>query len=233
MSDTYAVITKQDDKWESGVRFDSHTHKEIPNSDWCRLKETLWFAETPPSIVQRWFPSLEKRRIEDLLSLFNDELDGFYYVANLTHEEAIKWIMGPMASLMKNEGLTFKQVSAMMPVDYMNAFTDALETQKFDKVFAKSVFEDFLKSKKFDDNYQRLIGANVLEIILANPAYKTVESSEIDNVIDDVINKNNEQFQNAKTNPKLINWLVGQCMKELKGKASATDITDKLKSRLS
>ena len=64
---------------------------------------------------------------------------------------------------------------------------------------------------------------------MATTSYKAVDINEIDSVLQKVIANNASQAEKAKTDPRIINWFVGQCMKELKGRGSALTITDKLK----
>ena len=58
--------------------------------------------------------------------------------------------------------------------------------------------------------------------------------SELERIVDDVIEENPEQVVKVKSNPKLIGWFVGQVMKETKGQANPSVVNkviiDKLKT---
>jgi aspartyl-tRNA(Asn)/glutamyl-tRNA(Gln) amidotransferase subunit B len=54
----------------------------------------------------------------------------------------------------------------------------------------------------------------------------------IEKVIDDIIAKNPDKVADARANPKVIGWFVGQAMKASGGKASPQAVNDVLKRKL-
>jgi aspartyl-tRNA(Asn)/glutamyl-tRNA(Gln) amidotransferase subunit B len=51
-------------------------------------------------------------------------------------------------------------------------------------------------------------------------------------VVDDVIAKNPDKVEQAKTKPTLIGWFVGQVMKASGGKANPQAVNELLKTKL-
>jgi Asp-tRNA(Asn)/Glu-tRNA(Gln) amidotransferase B subunit len=90
-----------------------------------------------------------------------------------------------------------------------------------------------LLSPVFDeDNNPFLLGDFVIDLIISHPRFKVADSSEIDLIIQKVLDDNPEQALRAKTDQKLVQWLVGQIMKAGKGKAPAITVQEKLKNLL-
>jgi aspartyl-tRNA(Asn)/glutamyl-tRNA(Gln) amidotransferase subunit B len=56
--------------------------------------------------------------------------------------------------------------------------------------------------------------------------------SKIEKVVDDIIGKNPDKVEQARSNPKLIGWFVGQVMKASGGKANPQVVNELLKRKL-
>jgi aspartyl-tRNA(Asn)/glutamyl-tRNA(Gln) amidotransferase subunit B len=54
------------------------------------------------------------------------------------------------------------------------------------------------------------------------------DDSEVDEVISKIISDNPEQVEKFKSDPRMLNWFVGQCMKAGKGKISPQIAKDKI-----
>ncbi|RYD63761.1 MAG: hypothetical protein EOP83_11350, partial [Verrucomicrobiaceae bacterium] len=111
----------------------------------------------PQDILARLGITTERRRAEDLSSLFDGDLAGYYYVAaackDHDDDEAIKWIMGGLAQGLNERGIPFSEVSRVMPADYLNAFARKVSTGFIDRSVAKDVFAALLDVEKFETGF--------------------------------------------------------------------------------
>jgi aspartyl-tRNA(Asn)/glutamyl-tRNA(Gln) amidotransferase subunit B len=62
---------------------------------------------------------------------------------------------------------------------------------------------------------------------------QVTDLSAIEKVVDDIVGKNPDKVEQARNNPKLIGWFVGQVMKASGGKANPQAVNDLLKRKLS
>lgn len=69
----------------------------------------------------------------------------------------------------------------------------------------------------------------ILVYILNKQKYKESDGTDI---IKKVIEQNKSQFEEAKTNPKLIGWFVGQIIKQEQGKLNAGSIRQQLEKMI-
>jgi aspartyl-tRNA(Asn)/glutamyl-tRNA(Gln) amidotransferase subunit B len=74
-------------------------------------------------------------------------------------------------------------------------------------------------------------GGNPAAIVRERDMEQVTDLSAIEKVIDDIIGKNPEKVEQARSNPKLIGWFVGQVMKESGGKANPQVVNDLLKRK--
>ena len=61
---------------------------------------------------------------------------------------------------------------------------------------------------------------------------QVTDLSAIETVVDDIIAKNPDKVEQAKTKPVLIGWFVGQVMKASGGKANPQAVNELLKTKL-
>jgi aspartyl-tRNA(Asn)/glutamyl-tRNA(Gln) amidotransferase subunit B len=75
-------------------------------------------------------------------------------------------------------------------------------------------------------------GGDPADIVKARGMAQVTDLGAIEALVDDVIARNPGKVADAKTNPKAIQWFVGQIMKSSGGKASPQAVNDLLKSKL-
>ena len=184
---------------------------------WMRPKTSHWSSMTGQDLMKHIGFDIGPLRSQDLVNFAGGDYDIIYYIASLNNEECLKWLLGPIAVELKKSNISLKQL--MKPYE-LNIFVEYLLSNKFDKTFAKEIFNEYLTNRNLDD-------------IIKNPKFKTVDSSEIDLVISKVIEDNPKEVEKARNDPKMINWLVGQAMKTLKGKASGPILNEKFRIMIS
>lgn len=144
------------------------------------------------------------------------------------HKEIANLIIGPLAFIKKEQN---KEYLEIINPEHLFQFAFYKITEKFPSSFSKDIFSALLDANKSDDRY--LTGQEVLEKILENPRFKSADSSAIDKIIDEVILANPENAAKVSTQPKVLQWFVGQVMKASKGTAPANIVLEKLSQRLS
>jgi Asp-tRNA(Asn)/Glu-tRNA(Gln) amidotransferase B subunit len=213
-------IVREDSKFEYGQDYED----DVLVSDWMRVKTDHWSSLNSYDLVRHCGFEIGYQKSHDLINFADGNYETIYYIASLSHEEAIKWLMGPIAVELKASKRNLKD---LMPVSYLNLFVDYLLSGKFDKSFAKDIFDVYATAVKFR-TVPIVAGEIMLDIIISDPKYRVAGTSEVDTVIDKVISNNPVQVEKAKADHRIMHWLVGQCMKELKGKASAPVLLEKI-----
>jgi aspartyl-tRNA(Asn)/glutamyl-tRNA(Gln) amidotransferase subunit B len=75
-------------------------------------------------------------------------------------------------------------------------------------------------------------GGDPAAIVKAGGMEQVTDISAIEKVVDDIIGKNADKVEQARSNPKLIGWFVGQVMKASGGKANPQAVNELLKRKL-
>ena len=75
-------------------------------------------------------------------------------------------------------------------------------------------------------------GGDPRALVEARGMKQVSDAGAIEKTIDDIIGKNPDKVADAKTNPKAIQWFVGQVMKASGGKVSPQVVNDLLKKKL-
>lgn len=194
---------------------------------WMKIETPLWISRT---IRERWdflgFKSVPINKLiefEDLtLEYFKSAIDYAVYAAGERsdlHELVFNWILGPIAEIMNEKKIKGPLDNICDPFK-LHEFLAAMTDGKFNKSMAKDAFREFIVNQD-------------IKSLINNEKYKLADSNVIVSAINSVIENNADQFEKAKTDPKLVNWLVGQVMKAVAGKAKAPDVREALLARLS
>jgi aspartyl-tRNA(Asn)/glutamyl-tRNA(Gln) amidotransferase subunit B len=75
-------------------------------------------------------------------------------------------------------------------------------------------------------------GGDPVVIVKDGDMEQVTDLSAIERVVDDIVGKNPDKVEQARSNPKLIGWFVGQVMKASGGKANPQAVNDLLKRKL-
>jgi len=75
-------------------------------------------------------------------------------------------------------------------------------------------------------------GGDPRVIVEARGMRQVIDLSAIEPVVDELIAKNPDKAEQAKSKPALIGWFVGQVMKASNGKANPKAVNDLLKRKL-
>ena len=130
------------------------------------------------------------------------------------------WIMGELSAFLNKENLSILETK----VDSINLgnLLSRIEDSTISGKIAKEIFEEMWNSKKSPD-----------EIIEEKGLKQVTDSSEIEKVINQVLEQNQSQLEQYKSGKvKLFGFFVGQVMKASRGKANPEQVNRLLEERL-
>ncbi len=132
---------------------------------------------------------------------------------------AANWIINELFGRLNKEG---KEIDAS-PVSaaQLGVILDLIAQGTISGKIAKDLFEIVWSE-----------GGDPQAIVAARGLKQVTDLGAIEKVVDEIIAKNPDKVNDAKTNPKAIGWFVGQVMKASGGKANPQAVNDLLKRKL-
>jgi aspartyl-tRNA(Asn)/glutamyl-tRNA(Gln) amidotransferase subunit B len=132
---------------------------------------------------------------------------------------AANWVINELAGRLNKEG---KDISAS-PVSpsQLGTILDLIAAGTISGKIAKDLFEIVWSE-----------GGDPAALVEARGMKQVTDLSTIQKVVDEIVGKNPEKAEQARANPKLIGWFVGQVMKASGGKANPQAVNDLLKTKL-
>ena len=133
---------------------------------------------------------------------------------------ATNWIMGELSAFLNKDNLSILETK----VDSINLgnLLSRIEDSTISGKIAKEVFEEMWNSEKSPD-----------EIIQEKGLKQVTDSSEIEKIINQVLEQNQSQLEQYKSGKvKLFGFFVGQVMKASRGKANPEQVNKLLEERL-
>lgn len=228
-------IIAQDDKW---VRWETK-YKDGSVVESLQIteehhKEVCWFLDAPSEIFEDHLKMPHAAEISDakwfdIQNMFDENWvqpkDGFsgigwiYYASlNTDIRLVINWLLGPIA-----ETMTENEISPIN-IDWLYHPSDINEF--YEKVYMN---EKFIKSKT-KEAVVDLSFKSVEEILATESFFKSgdgIEKALVDKLVAEHQDKIDKQgFE------KVLNWLVGQVMKESRGKADPAEVKSILNGML-
>ena len=135
-------------------------------------------------------------------------------------KQAANWINGMILSYLNTNEISIKDFS--MTEEDLKELIDLIESKTISSKQGKDVFYKCLEDKK-----------SPKQVVKDEGMMQITDSSEIESVIDEVINENLDQ---AKTydpeNPRILDFFVGQVMKKTRGKANPAMSREMLAKKL-
>jgi aspartyl-tRNA(Asn)/glutamyl-tRNA(Gln) amidotransferase subunit B len=132
---------------------------------------------------------------------------------------AANWVINELAGRLNKEG---KDISAS-PVSarQLGAILDLIAAETISGKMAKDLFEIVWSE-----------GGDPAAIVEKLGWKQVTDLSAIGKIVDEIVGKNPDKVAQARSNPKLIGWFVGQVMKASGGKANPQAVNDLLKRKL-
>jgi aspartyl-tRNA(Asn)/glutamyl-tRNA(Gln) amidotransferase subunit B len=208
---------------------EAHDYRYFPDPDLL----PLIFSEDIVEKIKNSLPELpdeRKKRFErdySLSSYDSSVLVGDKETADYFEELTVgrnaklvsNWLTGEFFAAMNKLGFTIEN----SPISKTNfgMLIDLVGNNTISNRIAKDIFEIMIETG--DDP----------ETIVEKEGMKQVsDEGKLEEIIDNIIEKNPKQFEALNEKPKLMGWFVGQVMKETNGKANPSIVNKLLSKKL-
>lgn len=231
----------------STYRYDPQTKQNVLMRSKESAEDYRYFPEPdlPPVVITQEYitkakelmPELPHQRFERYLKDYNlseynasllvneKSLSDYFEKAlkNCNNYQAVcNWITIEFAGRLKEKGESL--MSLNIPPSHISKLVNLIDSGKITGRIAKSIADDMIAAPQKDPE----------EIVKSNPNYSPItDSSFIEPIVDQVIKDNPDSitdYKNGKT--KAFAFLVGQVMKQTKGKASPEMVNELLKKKI-
>jgi len=208
---------------------DSHDYRYFPDPDLLPLTFTNEFVDELKKTLPELPDVRKKRFIEDYdLSSYDSNIlvseketaDYFETAAENSNPKLVcNWVIGELFSVLNKINKTIEDCP--IKAEDLGELVNLIDNETITGRIAKDVFEIMLDT-----------GENPGSIVDANNMKQVNDLSEIESVIDKIIENNPDQVNALSEKPNLIGWFVGQVMKETQGKANPKTVNEILGKKL-
>jgi len=208
---------------------ESHDYRYFPDPDLLPLTFTDEFVDEIKKTLPE-LPDVRRNRFIDQYGLSpydssilvseKETADYFEEAAKNSNPKLIcNWIIGELFSVLNKMNKTIENcpIRAGDLSELINLIDDETITGRI----AKDVFEIMLET-----------GNNPKTIVDENNMKQVNDLSEIESIIDKIIENNPDQVEALEEKPNLIGWFVGQTMRETQGKANPKTVNEILNKKL-
>ena len=214
----------RDNVWVRGRTQSEPNGKWIP---WIRMTEeehekSFWFLGDPhTTLAGQGLEGVSSKRLAEVELIFNDDrVKMVYFICAAstpnTYERIVNWLAGPIAETMKERG-------SMCPHEVVSPLNIRdLATLTTNPRFSSSKSKDAVKS---------FLDGVTIESLEADKSYWAQDTSELDEIIELVYNRERDKIQNSDPN-KIVNWFVGQVMKETRGTADPSVVHERISKHI-
>ena len=208
---------------------DSHDYRYFPDPDLLPLTFTNDFVDELKKTLPE-LPDIRKKRfIEDYdLSSYDSNIlvseketaDYFEAAAENSNPKLVcNWVIGELFSVLNKINKTIEDCP--IKAEDLGELVNLIDNETITGRIAKDVFEIMHNT-----------GESPASIVDANNMKQVNDLSEIESVIDKIIEINPDQVNALSEKPNLIGWFVGQVMKETQGKANPKTVNEILGKKL-
>ena len=208
---------------------ESHDYRYFPDPDLLPLTFTDKFVDEIKKTLPE-LPDVRRKRFIDeyglspydsnILVSEKETADYFEEATKNSNPKLVcNWIIGELFSVLNKMNKTIEDcpIRAGDLGELINLIDDETITGRI----AKDVFEIMLET-----------GNNPKTIVDENNMEQVNDLSEIESIIDKIIENNPDQVEALAEKPNLIGWFVGQTMKETQGKANPKTVNEILSKKL-
>jgi aspartyl-tRNA(Asn)/glutamyl-tRNA(Gln) amidotransferase subunit B len=208
---------------------ESHDYRYFPDPDLLPLTFTDEFVDEIKKTLPE-LPDVRRNRFIDQYGLSpydssilvseKETADYFEEAAKNSNPKLVcNWVIGELFSVLNKMNKTIENcpIRAGDLSELINLIDDETITGRI----AKDVFEIMLET-----------GNNPKTIVDENNMKQVNDLSEIETIIDKIIENNPDQVEALEEKPNLIGWFVGQTMKETQGKANPKTVNEILSKKL-
>ena len=193
---------------------------------WVLMNEKsleIWRKNMPESISSKKERYVTKysipAQVADVLSSDKFYSDLFEQAHNESNAKEIANLI--TTDLMGLVDTREKREQSKLTPQHLSDLVSMINSGKVTRSSAKNALQEIIKS-----------GKSVSEIISTTGLAKISDESEIEKIIELVINEEKTAVTQAKENPQTINYLVGKVMQKTKGKADPTITLNIFKKKL-
>ncbi len=202
----------------------------------------LWLSHSAHDIIADMGFVLERGKINNLVSFGNGSIDLWSYLALMPKEhrakhgeEWVNFILGPLAAALKlikldfdgretvlHSGGAFMLLEAMaldlVPSGSRKALYEALlsrfntEVASHTLVIPEGPYRPETHVMMVDEEDARLTFYTILADVLA-PIFDEASADDLGDMIVKVLTENPKQATEAKDDPKVVGWIMGQVMR--------------------
>ena len=208
---------------------ESHDYRYFPDPDLLPLTFTDEFVDEIKKTLPE-LPDIRRKRFineyglspydSNILVSEKETADYFEEAAKNSNPKLVcNWVIGELFSVLNKMNKTLEDcpIRAGDLGELVNLIDDETITGRI----AKDVFEIMLET-----------GNNPKTIVDENNMKQVNDLSEIESIIDKIIENNPDQVEALAEKPNLIGWFVGQTMKETQGKANPKTVNKILNKKL-
>ncbi len=232
-------IVQETRRWDSAKgktvsmrsKEDAHDYRYFPEPDIIPIVVKDEIIEEMEKTIPE-LPKVKKDRFikeyglntKEVNVLIEDRPLAKYYeelvATGCNYKVACNWILGDILRVLNDEKISCDEFT--IDVARMSKLISLVEEGKISNTAAKTVFEEMLQSSKEPES-----------IVKEKGLIQISSTDEIEPIIEAILEKNPqavEQFKEGKVQVK--GFLVGQVMKETKGKANPKIVTDIIEKKL-
>ena len=208
---------------------EAHDYRYFPDPDLLPLSFTDEFVEG----IRKTLPELpdirRKRFVEDFglspydagILVSEKETADFFEIAskNSNSKLVCNWIVGELFSILNKDSKPILE-SPVTP-ENLGKLVNLIDDGTITGRIAKDVFEIMIDS-----------GDDPVSIVDSNDMRQVSDESELDGIIEKIIQSNPDQVKSLEEKPNLMGWFVGQVMQETQGKANPKTVNALLNKKL-
>lgn len=210
---------------------EAHDYRYFPEPDLAPIvSDREWIEgikaslpELPEARRNRYISEFGLPEYDALLITQSKVLSDFFEEAvskSSSPKLVSNWIMGDLMRILKDKGLEVEQIP--FPAEYLARMIKLIESGKISGTIAKKVFEKMFESGKDPETIVKEEGLEVVS-----------DEGALVGIVKSILEKNPQSVDDYKNGKeKAIGFLVGQAMKETKGKANPQIINKILKEEL-
>ena len=208
---------------------ESHDYRYFPDPDLLPLTFTDKFVDEIKKTLPE-LPDIRRKRFIDEYGLSSydsnilvsekETADYFEEAAKNSNPKLVcNWVIGELFSVLNKMNKTLE--NCPIKAGDLGELVNLIDDETITGRIAKDVFEIMLET-----------GNNPKTIVDENNMKQVNDLSEIESIIDKIIENNPDQVEALEEKPNLIGWFVGQTMKETQGKANPKTVNKILNKKL-
>ena len=208
---------------------ESHDYRYFPDPDLLPLTFTDEFVDEIKKTLPE-LPDIRRKRFineyglspydSNILVSEKETADYFEEAAKNSNPKLVcNWVVGELFSVLNKMNKTLE--NCPIRAGDLGELVNLIDDETITGRIAKDVFEIMLET-----------GNNPKTIVDENNMKQVNDLSEIESIIDKIIENNPDQVKALAEKPNLIGWFVGQTMKESQGKANPKTVNEILSKKL-